>query len=171
MPELDRLGLVAFNSLPADRAESALLACCSSRQWAGRLLAGRPYSSVDGVYSVADAALDELTEADIDEALAGHPRIGERAGAGHSAWSNQEQAGVASAAERTHAALAAANRAYEQRFGHVYLVCATGKTADELLAILDNRLGNDPATERRVVRSELGKINRIRLERMLAEGT
>jgi 2-oxo-4-hydroxy-4-carboxy-5-ureidoimidazoline decarboxylase len=171
MLELDRLGLAAFNSLPADRAKRALLACCSSRRWAGLLLDGRPYSSADEVYAAADAALDELTDADIDEALAGHPRIGERAGSGHSAWSNQEQAGVVSAAASSHAALAAANRAYEQRFGHVYLVCATGKSATELLAILDDRLRNDDTTERRVVRSEVGKINRIRLERMLAEGT
>jgi 2-oxo-4-hydroxy-4-carboxy-5-ureidoimidazoline decarboxylase len=132
---------------------------------------GRPYASVDEVYRAADSALDELAQRDIDEALAGHPRIGERPGAGHSAWSDQEQAGVANAAHGFQGALADANRAYEQRFGHVYLICATGKSTGEMLAILHDRLTNDPATERRVVRTELGKINRIRLERMLAEGS
>lgn len=171
MAELDGLGLAAFNSLPPDEAESVLMGCCPSRQWAQTVLDGRPYASVDEVYEAADATLDGLAERDVDEALAGHPRIGERPGGGHSAWSNQEQAGVANAAHDVHAALADANRAYEQRFGHVYLVCATGKSAEELLAILHDRLTNEPATERRVVRTELGKINRIRLERLLAEGS
>lgn len=171
MAQLDRLGLAAFNSLPPDEAASTLMACCSSPRWARLVAAGRPYSSVDEACRAADSALYELAERDIDEALAGHPRIGGRAGAGHSVWSDQEQAGVANAADDVHAALAEANRAYEQRFGHVYLVCATGKSADELLAILHDRLTNDAPTERRVVRSELGKINRIRLERMLADGS
>ena len=165
-----QLGLTAFISLPRDEAGSILVACCSSRRWARLVVDGRPYPTVGALYEAADSALNELTERDIEEALAGHPRIGERPGAGHSAWSDQEQAGVANAADDVHAALAAANHAYERRFGHVYLVCATDKSADELLAILDDRLTNDPATERRVVRSELAKINRIRLERMLAEG-
>jgi 2-oxo-4-hydroxy-4-carboxy-5-ureidoimidazoline decarboxylase len=171
MAELDGLGLAAFNSLPPDEAESALMACCSSRRWARMVVDGRPYASVDEVYRAADSALDELAQRDVDEALAGHPRIGERPGAGHSAWSDEEQAGVANEAHGVHAALADANREYEQRFGHVYLICATGKSAGELLAILHDRLTNEPATERRVVRTELGKINRIRLERMLAEGS
>ena len=171
MVQLDGLGLAVFNSLPPDEAESTLMACCSSHRWAWLVAEGRPYSTVDVLYEAADTALDDLAERDVDEALAGHPRIGERPGAGHSAWSNQEQAGVARAAHEVHAALADANRAYEQRFGHVYLVCATGKGAEELLAVLLDRLTNEPATERRVVRTELGKINRIRLERMLAEGS
>jgi 2-oxo-4-hydroxy-4-carboxy-5-ureidoimidazoline decarboxylase len=171
MARLDGLGLAAFNRLPADEAERDLITCCSSRRWARMVLDGRPYSAAEDVYRAADSALAELTETEIDEALAGHPRIGERPGAAHSAWSSQEQAGVATAAEDTHAALAKANRVYERRFGHVYLVCATGKSAREMLAILNARLENDQETERRVVRSELGKINRIRLERMLAEGT
>jgi 2-oxo-4-hydroxy-4-carboxy-5-ureidoimidazoline decarboxylase len=165
----DGLGLAGFNALPADRAEAALLACCSSGRWARMVLEGRPYESVAAVLAAADAALAGLTEAELDEALAGHPRIGERPGAGHSAWSAREQAGVAGADADVQAALVAGNRAYEERFGHVYLVCATGRSAAELLAILNQRLGNDPATERAVVRAELGKINRLRLGRMLSE--
>ncbi len=171
MVAIDGLGLAGFNTLPADRAEEALLACCSSRRWARAVAAGRPFGSADELYTAAESALAELTGPDIDEALAGHPRIGERAGPGHSAWSSREQAGMAGSPDDIQAALAEGNRAYEERFGHVYLVCATGKSAEELLTILKTRLENDPATERRVVRTELGKINRIRLERMLGEGT
>lgn len=170
MAQLDGLGLAAFNSLQPEQAESILTACCSSSRWARLVVDGRPYPTVDEVCRAADAALHVLAERDIDEALDGHPRIGERPSASHSVWSNQEQAGISNAAADVHAALADRNRLYEERFGHVYLVCATGRNAEELLATLNDRLGNDPATERRVVRTELAKINRIRLERMLAEG-
>lgn len=156
------IGLAAFNDLPAEQARDALLGCCSSRAWAEQLSAGRPYASPAQLYAAADEAVAAMTEADLDEALAGHPRIGERPGSGHSASSSAEQSGVTGSAE-----LVAANREYEQTFGHVYLVCATGKTGPELLEILRQRLGNDPATERRVVREELGKINRIRLQRLV----
>ncbi|HEX5996480.1 MAG TPA: 2-oxo-4-hydroxy-4-carboxy-5-ureidoimidazoline decarboxylase [Jiangellales bacterium] len=170
MAQFDGLGLAAFNSLPPEEAESVLMACCSSRRWTRLVADGRPYPTVDEVYEAADSAVNELTERDIDEALDGHPRIGERPSASHSVWSKQEQTGVSNAAADVHAALADRNRAYEERFGHVYLVCATGKSAEELLATLNDRLSNDPATERRVVRTELAMINRIRLERMLAGG-
>ena len=161
------IGLAAFNSLPAAAAGVALLACCSSRAWAETLAAGRPYANANQLFEAADEALAALSEDDVDEALAGHPRIGERPAPSHSAWSFQEQSGVVAAADRTRAELAAANREYEHRFGHVYLVCASGRTADELLAILRGRLGNDPVTEQQVVRTELGKINRNRLERLI----
>ncbi len=117
--------------------------------------------------SEADAALADVDEREVDKALAGHPRIGDRAAATHSAWSRLEQSGVDGTSDETLAALADGNRAYEERFGHVYLVCATGRSADELLAILQSRLHNDPDTERKVVRDELGKINRLRLEKLL----
>lgn len=158
----EAIGLDAFNALPGERARDALLACCSSRAWADRVSAGRPYGTRAQLYAAADEAVAAMTEADVDEALAGHPRIGERPGSGHSAWSAREQSGVGASAE-----LAAANREYEERFGHVYLVCATGKTGSELLEILRQRLRNDPATERQVVRGELGKINKIRLQRLV----
>ncbi len=112
----------------------------------------------------ADTVLAGLPEAEIDRALAGHPRIGERP---HSAASAREQAGVAGAPDEVHAALAAGNRAYEQRFGYRYLVCASGRTGSELLALLQDRLHNDVETERRVMRTELAKINRLRLRALL----
>ncbi|PXX65100.1 2-oxo-4-hydroxy-4-carboxy-5-ureidoimidazoline decarboxylase [Nocardia tenerifensis] len=148
-----------------DAATEALLACCSSPEWARALVARRPYPSVEALLDAADAALAELPEAEIDRALAGHPRIGERAGTPASA---REQAGVAAAGEAVRSALADGNRAYEARFGHIYLVCASGRSGEELLAILEQRLGNDYYTERRVMREELAKINRIRLRALLA---
>lgn len=166
MPQPEGIGLAAFNELPAEEAVDALLACCSSRAWAERVGAGRPYVSTAQLYAAAGEAVAAMTEEDLDEALAGHPRIGERPASGHSAssagWSASEQSGVTASDE-----LVEANREYEERFGHVYLVCATGRTGPELLEILRQRLGNDPATERRVVREELGKINKIRLQRLV----
>jgi 2-oxo-4-hydroxy-4-carboxy-5-ureidoimidazoline decarboxylase len=159
-------GLDGFNALSGERAEHLLRSCCSSRTWARKVSAGRPYGSVEELYLAADDALAALSESEVDEALAGHPRIGDRPA---NESSQQEQAGVAGADERTLAALAEANRVYEERFGHVYLVSATGRGSGELLTMLRDRLGNEPAEERRVVRSELGKINRIRLDRLLRQ--
>jgi 2-oxo-4-hydroxy-4-carboxy-5-ureidoimidazoline decarboxylase len=128
-----------------------------------KLLAGRPYASAAEVYRTAD----DLTDADVFDALAGHPRIGERrAGDTRSAG---EQAAVAGADDEIRAALAEGNRRYEERFGQVYLVAAAGRSAAELLADLRARLANDPATERAVCRRELARINRIRLERLVGK--
>jgi 2-oxo-4-hydroxy-4-carboxy-5-ureidoimidazoline decarboxylase len=110
-----------------------------------------------------------LAPADLEQALAGHPRIGERHGADDR--SRREQAGVLGGDPATIQALADGNEAYERRFGHIYLVCATGRGAGELLALLRERLGNDPGTEWGVVRRELAKINRIRLARLLEAET
>jgi 2-oxo-4-hydroxy-4-carboxy-5-ureidoimidazoline decarboxylase len=159
--------MVEFDQLPAADAEAALLACCAALEWARQLVAGRPYGGRDILLARADAVLAGLDEAQVDLALAGHPRIGERSTV--HASSVREQAGVAGAAPEVLAALAAGNRAYEERFGHVYLVCADGRRAEELLAVLHSRLDNDPATERVVLREELGKINRIRLTRMVED--
>jgi 2-oxo-4-hydroxy-4-carboxy-5-ureidoimidazoline decarboxylase len=153
-----------FNGLSGADAVRALRGCCDSARWAERIAAGRPYATADDLYAAADATLAGLAETDVDEALAAHPRIGDLP---TGADSRREQAGVAGASEQTLADLAEANRAYEARFGHVYLVCATGKSADELLAIARSRLSNDPATERRVLRDELGKINDVRLRWLL----
>jgi 2-oxo-4-hydroxy-4-carboxy-5-ureidoimidazoline decarboxylase len=160
-------GLQAFNALDAAAARRALLECCASMAWATRVAAGRPYPDAASLFAAADAAVHDLDPTGLTEALAGHPRIGERpAGPAHRA-SRREQAGVAGADRGVLDAIAAGNAAYEQRFGHVYLVCATGRSAPELLDILQSRLANDPATEDRVTRTELAKINRIRLDRML----
>lgn len=161
--------LAALATMPDDEAVQVLLAVCASRAWAAGVLARRPFTDADALLTAADHVLAALPEADVDEALAGHPRIGDRTAAAHSASSAREQSGVAAAGDDVLAALAAGNARYEARFGHVYLVCASGRSAGELLAVLQSRLGNDPATERAVLRRELAAINRLRLQRWLAE--
>jgi 2-oxo-4-hydroxy-4-carboxy-5-ureidoimidazoline decarboxylase len=166
-------GLARFNGLPAEAARQALMACCSSRSWAEAVASGRPYESAARALRSSDEAVAGLTPGDLSEALSGHPRIGERregsTGIEGSTirWSQAEQAGMDGAADTTRRALADGNAAYEQRFGHIYLVCATGRSAGELLDLLRARLGNDAETERGVLRSELKKINRIRLDKLL----
>ena len=163
-------GLDALNAMAAPEAEDLLLRCCASRRWAEEVAAGRPYVDEEALFAAADAALARLGEADLDEALTGHPRIGEPPSGAGGSWSRREQSRVTAAPDETRAALAESNRAYEERFGHVYLVCAKGMDAGELLAVLRRRLRNDPATERRVLRAELGKINRLRLVRLVEDG-
>jgi 2-oxo-4-hydroxy-4-carboxy-5-ureidoimidazoline decarboxylase len=177
-----RTGLHRFNGLPDDAARQALLNCCSSSRWASAVAAGRPFPSFAELQSESDAAVAALTEADLRAALAGHPRIGDRPASataapvgpvgpvgpgGPGGWSAQEQSGVAAGGEATLRALADGNADYERHFGHIYLACATGRSAAELLRFLTERLGNDREQEWRVVAAELAKINRIRLRRLL----
>lgn len=165
------IGLEDFNALSDRQRMHLLFEVCSSTIWARRVVAGLPFRDAEALYDRADRVLAELPDAEIDAALDGHPRIGASVSAAHSPSSAREQARVADADEAVKAALAEKNREYEDRFGYVYLVCASGRSADELLAILTDRLDNDPETERRVMRSELAKINRLRLERLLSEPT
>ncbi|MEE6262020.1 2-oxo-4-hydroxy-4-carboxy-5-ureidoimidazoline decarboxylase [Plantactinospora sonchi] len=158
-----------FNRGPAEVVERELTACCAVPEWARAVAAGRPYPDLASVLDVADRALRALGWDEVARALAAHPRIGERAaGAGReAAWSRREQAGVDGADDSTRAALAEANRAYERRFGHLFLVFANGRGDVELLAAARARLGNDPATERAVVHEELRQIALLRLRRLL----
>lgn len=165
------IGLEDFNALSDRQRMHLLFEVCSSTIWARRLVAGSPFRDAEALYDRADRVLAELPDAEIDAALDGHPRIGASVSAAHSPSSAREQARIADAGDAVKAALAEKNREYEDRFGYVYLVCASGRSADELLAILTDRLDNDPETERRVMRSELAKINRLRLERLLSEPT
>ncbi len=160
------IGLEGFNALTDRQRMHALFEVCSSTIWARRVLAAAPFPDSQALLDRADRVLAELPDAEIDAALDGHPRIG---GKVDNAASAREQAGVASATGDVKAALAEGNRAYEAKFGYVYLVCASGRSAPELLDILTERLSNDPDSERRVMRSELGKINRLRLERLLSD--
>jgi 2-oxo-4-hydroxy-4-carboxy-5-ureidoimidazoline decarboxylase len=152
-----------WNALDAADAERELRQVCAAPRWAREVAAGRPHPDVVSLQATAEVA---LTDADLDEAMAGHPRIGDRTAGGAS---RREQSGVADADAEVLAALADGNRAYEERFGHVYLVCATGRSAQELLDILRSRLGNDPATERAVALAELAAINRLRIARLVEE--
>ena len=160
------IGLDGFNRLTERQRMHLLFAVCSSTIWARRVLAGGEFRDIDSLLDRADRVLAELPDAEIDAALDGHPRIGGRV---DNASSAREQAGMATADDDVRRELAAKNADYEKQFGYVYLVCASGRSADELLAILTDRLDNDPDTERRVMRNELGKINRLRLGRLLSE--
>jgi allantoicase len=166
---LAELGLRWLNSLPAAQAHQLLASCCAARAWVERMAAGRPYADVDALLGASDRAVRELGRDGLAEALSAHPRIGERAAgaSAEAAWSRDEQAGVGTAAGEVRAALEEGNRAYEERFGHVFLIRASGRSAEEMLAALRQRLGNDPDTERGVVAEELREITRLRLERLL----
>lgn len=141
-------------------AEHDLLACCASRRWADEILARRPYHDLAQLRAVSEQVLRALEWPDVEQALAAHPRIGDRvAGTGtEAAWSRAEQAGATPSDE-----LVTGNLAYEDRFGHVFLICATGLSGADMLTALRERLGNDKATERDVVREELRKIVDLRL--------
>ena len=156
-------GLTRLNALPDGEAVGALLGCCAAPGWARRVAAGRPYATEADLLAAADAAWADRAPGDLDAAMAGHPRIGERRLSG---WSAQEQAGVGTDAAVV-AALAEGNAAYEQRFGHVFLICATGRGPAEILDELNRRMANDPATEREVAAAEIGKINELRLRKLV----
>lgn len=149
--------LAELNGLSAPACEDVLREVCTAPRWAAAVAAGRPYATVDALQAAAESALGD---ADLDSAFAGHPRIGDRDASGSA---GHEQAAVAGAGADVQAALAEGNAAYEARFGHVYLVCASGRSAEDLLATLHARLDNDPATERKVALAELVAINRIRI--------
>jgi 2-oxo-4-hydroxy-4-carboxy-5-ureidoimidazoline decarboxylase len=160
-------GLDQFNLLPD--ASDQLFACCASVTWATRVADGRPYPSRAELKACSATALATLDWARLRVAVGAHPRIGERmATAGHeAAWSAGEQSGMDTATADVRAALVEANRAYEERFGHVFLICATGRTDVEILAAARTRLANDDQTEQVVVRAELAKIVALRLVKLL----
>jgi 2-oxo-4-hydroxy-4-carboxy-5-ureidoimidazoline decarboxylase len=179
--------LTWFNQLPPRAAQQALLDCCSAGRWAELMAAARPYSSAADAIRQSGAIVAVLAVTDLADALTGHPRIGERPGGGAggdagdgagggagdgggraAGWSAREQSGVDADDRATMKALADANLEYEQRFGHIYLVCASGRTGIELLEVVRCRLQNEPADEWQVVRTELQKINALRLQRLMA---
>lgn len=158
-------GLARFNALEESAALAALHEVCACTAWARRLLAGRPYTTVDDLYAAADAAMRGLTAVDLDEAMAGHPPIG-RPRPGDPA-SAREQSGMAFASDRLKAEMLELNLAYQEKFGHVFLICATGRTGEQMRDAARERIGNTPERERETVRTELGRINRIRLARLV----
>ncbi|MFC3574491.1 2-oxo-4-hydroxy-4-carboxy-5-ureidoimidazoline decarboxylase [Streptomyces yaanensis] len=160
-------GLARFNALEEHAALAALHEACASTAWARRLLAARPYSTADDLYAASDAAMAELTTADLEEAMAGHPPIG-RPKPGDPA-SAREQRGMADASEQLKAEMLELNLAYQEKFGHVFLICATGRTGEQMRDAVKERIGNTPEREREIVRTELGKINRIRLARLVEQ--
>ncbi len=168
---LDRAGtqslrLRRLNALLPAQADAELLRCCGSTEWARRLTAHRPFADPSTMMTVADEIWRGLSQHDWLEAFAAHPRIGERKAA-TSSWAMQEQASTATAARDTLAALQEGNRAYEDRFGYLYIVCATGKSSEEMLELLRQRLGNPHDVELEVAAEEQRKITALRLEKLL----
>lgn len=154
-------GLTWLNSAARSDARAVLTEVCASRTWAGALLGGRPYPGTEELLAASDAAMAQLDAADLAEAMAGHPPIGRpRPGDPSSA---REQRGMAGASDRLKEEVMELNLAYQERFGHVFLICATGLSGEQLRDAARERLGNSPDTEREIVRTELTKINRIRL--------
>jgi OHCU decarboxylase len=164
--------LARLNALDAAAAESELLKCCGSNAWARELAARRPFAETRELLTAADEIWWSLAADDWLEAFAAHPKIGGRRAAREpdaqaQNWSEQEQSGARDAEQSTLDELAAANRAYEEKFGHIFIVCATGKTAAEMLSLLRARLPNDAANELRTAAAEQSKITRLRLEKLL----
>lgn len=160
-------GLAGFNALEERAALAALHEACASSAWGSALLARRPYATADDLFAASDAAMAELTTADLEEAMAGHPPIG-RPKPGDPT-SSREQRGMAGASEELKAQMLELNLAYQEKFGHVFLICATGRTGEQMRDAVKERIGNSPEQEREIVRSELGKINRIRLTHLVQE--
>ncbi len=154
-----------FNAAPAPDAERDVLACCASSAFAQTIAAGRPYRDAAALLAAIDAAFDALSWDDIAESMNGHPRIGDRTASG--GMSAAEQSGAAAASDQVRRELAEGNLAYEERFGHIFLICASGASGQEILTRLRARLGNDQDAERSVVRVELLKITRLRITKRL----
>ena len=163
--------LVRWNHAPGDTAAAQILPCCGSKQWAYEMAARRPFKDEAALMAVSDDTWRNLNEADWIEAFDSHPRIGEtkRQGGTHSsdAWSRQEQEKVTETGNAVKIALAEGNRAYEEKFGRIFIVCATGKSAPEILEILQRRLGNDAATELHEAAEQQRQITQIRLRKWL----
>lgn len=171
-PAAEQAALDRLNALPSGEAVAAFTQCCAARAWASAMAAQRPYRNAHALFETADRIWQDLGPDAWREAFDGHPRIGERKSAAvqtatEERWSAQEQAGAQHADAVVSAELAAAQRAYEARFGHIFLICATGLSALDMLAALRTRMRHDPQTELRVAAEEQQKITRLRLEKLL----
>ncbi|MBI3096688.1 MAG: allantoicase [Planctomycetes bacterium] len=162
------LGLIRLNGLAEAEASAEFLRCCGSRRWASAMAGGRPFQSFAELLGASDRLWSELGDADRLEAWAAHPRIGERpADSTGKSWAAGEQSGARTASAETLAALAEGNRAYEAKFGFVFLIRATGRTTEEMLAALRERLDHDRGTELQVAAEQQRQITRLRLEKLV----
>lgn len=162
-----RAGVQLLDVMERAAAEQVLRACCGSSRWVAQMLERRPFHEPDALLDTADQVWSQLSSDDHLEAFAAHPRIGERS---HSRWSQREQAGADDADGDVRRRLHEGNVAYEQRFGHVFLIRAAGRSATEMLAALEERLEHDAATELAIAAEEQRQITRLRLEAWLQEG-
>ena len=161
-----------LNRMTHDEARKAFERCCGTARWVEAMCGARPFASAEALYAMADRLWREQNDEGRREAFRHHPRIGDveslrRRFATTAAWAADEQRGAAAASEATLDALARGNRRYEEKFGYIFIVCATGKSAEQMLALLEARLPNDPATEIGVAAEEQRKITRLRLEKLI----
>jgi OHCU decarboxylase len=156
--------LEEFNALPADEARAALLSCCGSRRWVQAVEQARPFATLAALLSEVDDVEQGLAADDWLEAFAAHPRIGERSA---SPWSQSEQAAALNAASAVQQQLAQANRTYEDKFGFIFIVFASGKSPEQMLGLLHDRMDNTREQEIENAAAEQRKITRTRLEKML----
>ena len=166
------MNLTELNELDTDDAFDAFLKCCGAETWAEEMVDSRPFGSADEMYETADDIWWDLDRDDWLEAFSAHPKIGDvdslrEKYSSSKSWSEDEQSGVDEASDEVLERLAAANDEYEEMYGYIFIVCATGKTAAEMLALLEERLGNDPDDEIEIAAGEQAKITQIRLEKLL----
>ena len=169
----NQLTFQELNSLSASDAAAHFRTCCNAGHWAAQMATGRPYADIRALSAAAGNVFRSLTEADWMEAFAGHPKIGDigdlrKKFPQTAGMSEAEQSGILQTSDQLLADLAAANDRYERKFGYIFIVCATGKSADEMLAILNDRLNNDPDAEIRVAAQEQEEITQLRLEKMIS---
>ena len=167
--------LAWLNSLSPAEAEKELLQCCGSTRWAQQMAAARPFKTLEALLANADTIWWALDRNDWLEAFRSHPKIGEKKAADPvstqaSQWSGQEQAGVATASQETVDSLASLNRAYEEKFGFIFIICATGKTSAEMMSSLRERLEHDAVDELPIAATEQSKITALRLNKLLTSG-
>ena len=164
-------GLATLNTASPEAARASLRRCCGSTRWADAMIAARPFEDLAALLRTAERTWWSLSEADHREAFAAHPKIGEAKvpASGDATWSTDEQKHAAAAAAQTLTELAEANRAYEARYGFIFIVCATGRSADAMLADLRRRMGSSPADELRTAVEEQAKITRLRLAKLIGE--
>ena len=164
--------LTWLNLLTDDEATKELLQCCGSKRWASATATGRPYDTLEILLATSNDIWCSLDRSDWLEAFRSHPKIGEKKAAGKVSaqsqqWSGQEQSGIDAASNETVSSLAALNEAYEQKFGFIFIVCATGKTSDEMLTALRGRLQHDVDAELPIAAAEQSKITELRLKKLL----
>lgn len=175
-------GLARLNAMSPVEAKANFLKCCGSAKWARQMAESRPFPAEQQLFDTADRVWRQLREADWLEAFRHHPPIGAKIGeqtgektaaAAHSAeaqrWAAHEQSATRDADQQTLDSLARANRDYQARFGYIFIVCATGKSTEQMLALLRQRLQNDPGTEIAVAAEEQRRITRLRLEKLLQD--
>ena len=161
-----------INSLSTEQAETEFLKCCGSRRWAAKMIAQRPFENIQEMVTTADRIWWSLESTDWLEAFDSHPKIGEKKTAAPVApesliWSETEQSGTRNSTQQTMEELAELNRQYHEKFGFIYIICATGKSAEEMLAILRDRLANDRETELRNAATEQAQITALRLNKLI----